>query len=176
MLNETGPFLSSKLETPHSFGIKLYYRNIPILPQAVGGILTQAMYKAFLERGPTPFSVTNGFQHSYSEMIEEKICFDVGINMTANTNLTGIYAMTNTRVATVLSLMGFDFAHHEDLTSLREYEFAIFVDTVRGETIIGRGTLKNGQAALRPVLSHNRLLWPRCSRPPAANSRRSSRD
>lgn len=134
-----------------------------ILPQAVGGILTEAMYKAYLELGTQPLSASNGFEHDYSEMIEQRICFDVGINMTVNTNLTGVYTMTNRRVVTVLSLMGFDFAHHEDMTSLREYNFSIFVDdTVRGETILGYGTLVNQNPTLRPVFSNNRLVWPRC--------------
>lgn len=133
------------------------------------------MYKAYLELGPLPLSISNGFQHDYSEMIEERICFDVGINMTANTNLTGLYSLTNTRVATILSLMGYDFAHHEDLMGLREYDFAIFVDTSAGETTIGHGTLKNGQSALIPTVSHNRLLWPRCKGgAPTAISRRRS--
>ncbi|KAL8904361.1 MAG: hypothetical protein Q9207_003313 [Kuettlingeria erythrocarpa] len=170
VINETGQGLgATNGETPkppkypRSFGIRLYPRDVMILPQAVGGILTEAMYKAYRELGTQPLTASNGFQHDYSEMIEEKICFDVGINMSVNANLTGEYTMTNTRVVTVLSLMGFDFAHHEDMSSLREYNFEIFVDdTIRGETVLGHGSLVNQNPALRPVFSNNRLLWPRC--------------
>lgn len=164
MINETRGLAATTQDVgeAHAFGIALHLGKIPILPQAVGGILTQAMYKAFLELGPVPFSVSNSFNHDYSELIESRICFDVGINMTANNNMTGIYMMTNRRIATILSLMGFDFSHHEDMNALKEYDFDILVETATNATVIGHGTLKNGPNA-RPIIRGNRLVWPRCS-------------
>ncbi|KAL8941166.1 MAG: hypothetical protein Q9211_001940 [Gyalolechia sp. 1 TL-2023] len=150
----------------HSFGIRLHEGPIPILPQAVGGILTQAMYKAFLDLGPLPLSVSNSFEHDYSEIIESKICFDVGVTVTAAANMTGMYMMTNRRIATVLDLMGFDFAHHQDLSTLREYNFDILVTNEESTVVIGNGSLKNGQVA--PTISGSRWVWPRCSGTAAA--------
>lgn len=166
MVNETPALAPRDVGEPHSFGIRFHEGPIPIVPQAVGGILTQAMYKAFLDLGPIPLSISNSFEHDYSEIIESKICFDVGVSMTAATNMTGIYMMTNRRIATVLDLMGFDFAHHQDLSSLREYTFDILVTNEEREMVIGHGSLKNGQ--VRPLISGSRWVWPRCSGAAAA--------
>ncbi|KAL9013596.1 MAG: hypothetical protein Q9173_001713 [Seirophora scorigena] len=165
MVNETSSLAATAMGVGESeaFGIQLDYRPIPILPQAVGGILTQAMFKAYLELGPKPLTVSNSFSHDYSELIEPKICFDVGITMTATNNMTGFYTMTNKRIVTVLSLMGFDFARHQDVNRLREYNFSIVVEKGSGNlTVIGRGTLRNGLNS-RPIVTDNRLVWPRCS-------------
>lgn len=161
VIDETTDLASRDVGEAHSFGLKFNEGPIPILPQAVGGILTQAMYKAFLQLGPIPLGISNSFEHDYSEIIESKICFDVGINVTAATNMSGIYMMTNRRIATVLDLMGFDFSHHEDMNALREYNFDILVTNEEREMVIGHGTLKNGQ--VRPSVSRNRWVWPRCS-------------
>ncbi|KAL9017767.1 MAG: hypothetical protein Q9185_004924 [Variospora sp. 1 TL-2023] len=166
MVDETGSLAATaeNVAEPQAFGIQLDYRPVPILPQAVGGILTQAMFKAFLELGPAPLTVSSSFSHGYSEMIEPRICFDVGVTLTATANMTGFYTMTNRRIATVLSLMGFDFARHEDVNRLREYNFNVVVERGSGNaTVIGQGTLRNGVNA-QPIVKDNRLVWPRCSK------------
>ncbi|KAL8980744.1 MAG: hypothetical protein Q9177_005790 [Variospora cf. flavescens] len=158
MVDETSSLAATaeNVAEPQAFGIQLDYRPVPILPQAVGGILTQAMFKAFLELGPSPLTVSNSFSHGYSEMIESRICFDVGVTMTATANMTGFYTMTNRRIATVLSLMGFDFARHEDVNRLREYNFNVVVERGSGNvTVIGQGTLRNGVNA-QPIIKDNR--------------------
>lgn len=174
MVDETRDLVTRDVGEAHSFGIAFHERNVPILPQAVGGILTQALYKAFVELGPQPLSISNNFEHDYSQVIESRVCFDVGVSVTASANMTGIYMLTNRRIATVLSLMGFDFARHQNLEDLREYNFDILVETEHNTTVIGHGLLKNAQMALRPVMSNNRLVWPRCNGPPpaAGSSRR----
>ncbi|KAL8713296.1 MAG: hypothetical protein Q9220_002495 [cf. Caloplaca sp. 1 TL-2023] len=164
MINESNSDSLSAVNygEPHSFGIALHVGGIPILAQATGGILTQAMYKAFLQLGPEPLTAANTFQHDYSETVTSRVCFDVQLTVTALESMKGIYMLTNRRVATVLSLMGFDFSHQDDLNALKEYSFDVLVETEAGATIIGHGFIKNTQPALRPSLLSGSLVVPRC--------------
>ena len=175
MINEDPALAPRAVGEPHSFGLRFYESAVPILPQAVGGILTQALWKAFVTMGPIPLSINNGFEHDYAEIIESKICFAVGVTVTPAANTTGIYRMTNRRVASVLELMGFDFAHHQDLSTLKEYSFDILYTDEEGQNTIGHGTLRNSQLGVRPTISSGgRVTWPRCSgMAPVAASRRS---
>ncbi|KAL8680534.1 MAG: hypothetical protein Q9186_003285 [Xanthomendoza sp. 1 TL-2023] len=167
MVNETGPLFTNaggnpkpvEPKDPHSFGIEIHPGTVPILPQAVGGILSQALYKAFLELGPEPLRTTNNFEHAYSESFFSRVCFDVAVSMTATETTPGRYMLTNTRIATVLSLMGFDFSHQDQLSDLREYHFDIVVEEKQNRTIIGRGTLRNTDPVHVPTRGRsNRLM------------------
>ncbi|KAL8808176.1 MAG: hypothetical protein Q9182_000240 [Xanthomendoza sp. 2 TL-2023] len=172
MVNETGPLLTDLKRNPqpepvgprgpHSFGIEIHAGTVPILPQAVGGILSQALYKAFLELGPEPLRTTNQFDHAYSESFFSRVCFDVAVSMTASETTPGRYMLTNTRIATVLSLMGFDFSHQDQLGDLREYHFDIVVEENRNRTVIGKGLLRNTNPVKIPTNVRNRLVSPRC--------------
>lgn len=168
MVNETGSSLTASKDdpypnAPHSIGIILHVGTVPILPQAVGGILSQALYKAFLELGPEPSSNTRVFEHDYSESFFSRVCFDVGVSMIATETQPGKYALTNARIATVLSLMGFDFSRQDNLGDLREYHFDIVVDEHMNQTTIGHGLLRNTNPVHRPFRTRNGLMSPRCN-------------
>ena len=151
MINETGPLLTSVPHDPHSFGIAIKPGTVPILPQAVGGIISQALFKAYLELGSAPLGTSSMFQHLYSESAFARVCFDVGVTIQATEAQSGLYVMTNRRIATVLSLMGFEFSHQDDLGDLREYTFDILVTNNNGTTTIGRGTLRNTNPVPIPI-------------------------
>ncbi|KAL8765101.1 MAG: hypothetical protein Q9209_007724 [Squamulea sp. 1 TL-2023] len=161
MINETGPLLmGSHGDNPHSFGIAIHPGTVPILPQAVGGIISQALFKAYLELGAAPLGLSNKFEHLYSESEFARVCFDVGVNIQATEIQTGLYMMTNRRIASILSLMGFDFSHQDDLGDLREYTFDVLVTNAENTTTIGRGTLRNTKPILRrPGSPRNGLGW-----------------
>lgn len=171
MINETELLPTRDIGEPHSFGIELHRGTIPVLPQAVGGLLTQALYKAYLELGPTPLTFNKLFQHNYAEQMTTRMCFDVDLEVTGEENLSGLLMLTNRRIALVLSLMGFDFSHQEDLQYLKEYKFDIVVEIGNNRTVIGHGSLKNSQRANSPVLAGTRLITPHCSGASAASRR-----
>ncbi|KAL8671792.1 MAG: hypothetical protein Q9168_003715 [Polycauliona sp. 1 TL-2023] len=150
MVNETGPLLQGTLAEPRSFGISFHRGTVPILPQAVGGIISQALYKAYLELGDRTSVETHNFQHTYSEADFARVCFDVDVAIVANEVEPGIYMMTNRRIATVLSLMGFDFSEQDNLTNLREYTFDVIVSNPHNTTTIGKGILRNSYPLTRP--------------------------
>ncbi|CAL8584439.1 hypothetical protein XPA_010039 [Xanthoria parietina] len=157
MINETGPLLASTRNEPHSFGIQFHPGTVPILPQAVGGIISQALYKAYIEMGSAPLAGTANFEHLYSEVAFARVCFDVGVTIKATENRQGVYMMTNRRIATILSLMGFDFSHQDELVDLREYQFDVIVSNPRNTTVIGHGTLRNTKPINRPYRVANGL-------------------
>ncbi|KAL8759023.1 MAG: hypothetical protein Q9199_001045 [Rusavskia elegans] len=157
MINETGPLLASASNEPHSFGIQFHPGTVPILPQAVGGIISQALYKAYIELGSAPLQGTRNFEHLYSEAAFARVCFDVGVTITATETRPGVYMMTNERIATILSLMGFDFSHQDNLVDLREYQFDVIVSNPENTTIIGHGSLRNTKPINKPYRVGDRL-------------------
>ena len=56
---------------------------------------------------------------------------------------SALYALTNKRVVTVLELLGFDFAHTEDLNSMTESTFEVFVSYDKE----GTGKIASGYVA-----------------------------
>ncbi|KAL8892704.1 MAG: hypothetical protein Q9215_000453 [Flavoplaca cf. flavocitrina] len=159
MINETGPLLASPAgaaNEPSSFGIHFYRGSVPILPQAVGGIISQALYKAYLELGISPLDSSLNFEHAYAEADFARVCFEVGIAINA-LEVEGQSMLTHRRIATVLSLMGFDFSEEDNLVDLREYTFDIIVSNPRNTTTIGKGALRNTNPLKLPVRLGNGL-------------------
>ncbi len=127
-----------------SFGIEFHPQNNSIMAQAVAGILTQALYQAYVKDGFEPEKYRPLYDFPYVENAIVPPAFSVGIRMAAVGNQTGDFGLTNRRVVLALSLMGFDFAHKKDLMNLKEYGFDIVV--TRGDNpqvIIARGSLTN---------------------------------
>lgn len=162
MVNESGDGLTGDFPHAHSFGIALHEGTVPMYPQAVEGLLTQALYKAFLQLGTQPLLYTKLFQHNYAEAMTARICYNVDLEVTSEPARPGPFGMTNKRIALVLSLMGFDFSHQNDLNQLREYTFDILVETQENRTVIGHGSIKNSQPLLRPSLVGGHLVSPLC--------------
>ena len=154
---------TSPANVPHSFGIEFHYLKKPILPQAVGGILTQALYEIYSKSGLFPLQQRQNFFHQYAETSRSRVCFDVGVSIDATMNGTGLYALTNQRVAQVISLMGFDFSHQEDLNQLTEYKFDVVVkvgDTP--QTIIGQGKMMNTDQTSIPLRNAAGIIVSSC--------------
>lgn len=129
---------------PGSFGIDFYPSNTSVKAQAVAGILTQALYEAYVKDGFWPKESRPLYDFPYVENSIVPPLFSVRIQMAAVGNQTGDYVLTNQRVVLVLSLMGFSFAHEKDLMNLKEYAFDVVV--ARGDkpqVVIARGSLTN---------------------------------
>lgn len=165
MINDTGDGSTGyggDFPRAHSFGIELHRGTVPMYPQAVGGLLTQALYKAYSQLGTQPLLYTSLFQHNYAEAMTARICYNVDLEVASEPAKRGPLGMNNKRIALVLSLMGFDFSHQDDLNMLREYSFNIVVETQENRTVIGHGSIKNSQPLLRPSLVDGRLVSPLC--------------
>lgn len=180
MVNESGNELTTDrgdFPRAHSFGIELHKGTVPMYPQAVGGLLTQALYKAYSQLGTQPLLYTKSFQHNYAEAMTARICYNVDLEVASEPAKPGPLGMNNKRIALVLSLMGFDFSHQDDLNQLREYSFNIVVETEQNRTVIGHGSIKNSQPLLRPSVVDGRLVSPLCpgSAAVAASRRREIR-
>ncbi len=129
---------------PGSFGIDLHPGNTSIKAQAVAGILTQALYEAYIKDGFWPKESRPLYDYPFVENSIVPPLFSVRIQMAAVGNQTGDYVLTNRRVVLALSLMGFSFAHEKDLMNLKEYAFDVVV--ARGDkpqVVIARGSLTN---------------------------------
>ena len=114
------------------------------MAQAVAGILTQALYEAYVKDGLVPNQYRRLYDFPYVENGIVPPAFSVGISMEGIGNQTGDYALTNRRIVTVLSLMGFNLAHEKDLNSLKEYAFDVVVKREGSpQVIIARGSLTN---------------------------------
>lgn len=127
-----------------SFGIDFRPGNTSIKAQAVAGILTQALYEAYINDGYWPEKRRSLYDFPYVENAIIPPLFSVRIRMVAVGNQTGDYVLTNRRVVLTLSLMGFSFAHEKDLMDLKEYAFDVVV--TRGDkpqVVIARGSLTN---------------------------------
>lgn len=118
-------------------------RDSKIIPQAVGGILVQALYEAYNEYGSQPLVHQNRFSHSESA---SEPSFDVGVTVAALPNVTDGYRMTNGRMVKVLSLLGFDFSQQQDTNDLYEYDFDVIIDQwQQPEVMIAKGSLENNR-------------------------------
>ena len=136
------------LNEPGSFGIDFHPGNVSIMAQAVSGILTQALYEAYIKDGFSPEHPRPLYDFPYVENRIVPPAFSVGIRMTAAGNQTGDFVLTNRRVVLALSLMGFSLAHEKDMTALKEYHFDVVVEVGdRPQVIIARGSLTNNDVS-----------------------------
>ena len=127
-----------------SFGIDFHFKNTTIMAQAVAGILTQALYEAYIKDGLVPNQNRPLYDFPYVENVVIPPAFSVGIRMEGVGNQTGDYALTNRRIVLVLSLMGFNLAHEKDLNNIKEYTFDVVVEREgTPQVIIARGSLTN---------------------------------
>ena len=122
-------------------GVHIHPLTAPILPQAVGQVLIQALFTAYIDFGPTPLAVSNSFHHSVSSRLPN---FNVEFEMSAKGNQTGDFVLTNSRVVETLSLLGFDYSNQQNVSSLVEYEFDVVIDVwMQPEVVIASGSVKN---------------------------------
>ena len=64
--------------------------------------------------------------------------------MSAAGNQTGDYVLTNSRIVTVLSLLGFEFSNKLDLGGLVEYDFDVMIYAwEQPSVIIAHGSMLN---------------------------------
>lgn len=64
--------------------------------------------------------------------------------MSARGNQTGGYALTNSRVAETISLVGFDYSNQRNVSNLYESEFEVVIDVwQQPEVVIATGSVKN---------------------------------
>ncbi|CAD6591584.1 MAG: hypothetical protein ASARMPRED_005493 [Alectoria sarmentosa] len=124
-----------------SVGVHIQPLIAPILPQAVGQVLIQALFTAYFDFGPTPLAVSNYFRHSVSSRLPN---FNVEFEMSARGNQTGDFVLTNSRVVETLSLLGFDYSNQQNVSSYVEYEFDVVIDVwMQPEVIIASGSVRN---------------------------------
>ena len=137
----TSPSLPPPPTAPRSIGVHINPLTKPMLPQAVGQLLIQAIFTAFNEFGPRPLEYSSSFHHSVSSQLPT---FDVTFEMTAKGNQTGDYRLTNSRVVETLSLLGFDYSNQQNVSSLVEYNFDVVIDVWdKPEVIIATGSVRN---------------------------------
>lgn len=127
-----------------SIGVKFKPSSIPIIPQAVGDVLIQALYTTYEEYGTQPSALHASFNHSVSATGPRAPAYAARVQIMARGNQTGDYKLTTDRIAITLSLLGFDFAHNQNLTDLVEFDFDVVVDKWRSpEVVIAQGYLRN---------------------------------
>ena len=115
--------------------------SVPILPQAVGQVLIQALFTAFIDFGSQPQAVSNSFHHSVSSRIPN---FNVEFQLAAKGNQTGDFVLTNSRIVETISMLGFDYSNQQNVSSLVEYNFDVVIDVwMQPEVIIASGSVKN---------------------------------
>lgn len=154
-LAQTIPTLTP-MNTARSIGIHIQVGTKPILPQAVGQLLIQAIFTAFVEFGSKPGEVSNTFHHAVSSRVPN---FDVEFQLSARGNQTGDYILTNSRLVEVLSLLGFDYSNQLNASSMVEYSFDVVIDQwMKPEVIIAHGSVKNiVQSAPASEVVHPRI-------------------
>ena len=114
------------------------------MAQAVAGILTQALYEAYIKDGMVPNQFRPLYDFPYVENAFIPPAFNVAIRMEGLGNQTGDYALTNRRIVSVLSLMGFNLAHEKDMNNVKEYTFDVVVTREgKPQVTIARGSLTN---------------------------------
>lgn len=120
------------------------------------------MVQAYREFGSAPDSLRSNFQHV--EYSSGAFCpsFDVELSLTAQAingsavaaqgsghspaDIEALYALTNKRIVTVMELLGFDFSHEQDLNTLTESTFEIFVSYDKeGTRKIAEGFIANAK-------------------------------
>lgn len=127
-----------------TLGVRFQPSSTPILAQAVGDVIIQALYSTYEDFGTEPHDRRLSFNHSVAARGRTGPTYAAGVHIVATGNQTGDYRFTNDRLATTLSLLGFDWAHQENLTDLVEYNFDVLVDKWRlPEVVIARGYVSN---------------------------------
>lgn len=135
------PTVVPAVDAARSVGIHIQPLNAPILPQAVGQVLIQALFTAYIEFGSQPLALSNSFHHSVSSRLPN---FNVEFQMSAKGNQTGDFVLTNSRIVETLSLLGFDYSNQQNVSSLVEYDFDVVIDVWKQpEVIIASGSVKN---------------------------------
>lgn len=128
-------------KSARSIGIHIHPLTAPILPQAVGQVLIQALFTAYFEFGSQPLALSNSFHHSVSSRVPN---FNVEFEMSATGHQSGDNGLTNSRVVETLSLLGFDYSNQQNVSSLVEYDFDVVIDVwMEPEIIIAKGSVKN---------------------------------
>ncbi|KAM0800036.1 hypothetical protein BDR22DRAFT_889703 [Usnea florida] len=147
-----GTVLVPPTNPARSVGIHIHPLTRPILPQAVGQCIIQAMYTVFVDFGQSPSAASNSFHHSVSSRVPN---FNVQLEISPTTpRLTGEYVFTNTRVAETLSLLGFEYSNQQNTSSMVEYTFDVVIDVWQApEVIIARGSVMNIQEPDSPEAS-----------------------
>lgn len=132
-------------ESARSIGIHIHPLTAPILPQAVGQVLIQALFTAYIEFGSQPLALSNSFRHSVSSRLPN---FNVEFEMSATGHQVGDNVLTNSRIVETLSLLGFDYSNQQNVSSLVEYDFDVVIDVwMQPEVIIAKGSVKNVPAS-----------------------------
>ena len=135
------PTISPTFNNARSVGIHIYPLTAPILPQAVGQVLIQALFTAYIEFGGRPFGLASSFHHSVSSRAPN---FDVEFELSATGNQTGEWTLTNSRIVETLSLLGYDYSNQQNVSSLVEYDFEVVIDVwMKSEVVIAKGSVKN---------------------------------
>ena len=127
-----------------SIGVKFKPSSIPIIPQAVGDVLIQALYTTYEEYGIRPSTLHASFNHSVSATGPSAPAYAARGQIMARGNQTGDYRLTTVRIAITLSLLGIDFAQNRNLTDLVQFDVEVVVDKWWSpEVVIGQGYLRN---------------------------------
>lgn len=127
-----------------SIGVKFKPSSTPIIPQAVGAVLIEALYTTYEEYGTRPSDFHASFNHSVSAKGPIAPAYAASVQIFAKENQTDDYRFTTDRLATTLSLLGFDFAQNRNLTDLVEFDFEVVIDKWRSpEVVIAQGYLRN---------------------------------
>lgn len=135
------PTLPPVPNAARSIGIHIHPLTTPILPQAVGQALIQAIFTAYNEFGSDPLAISNSFRHTVSSRLPN---FNVEFEMSARGNQTGDFVLTNSRLVETLSLLGFDYSNQQNVSNLYEYEFEVVIDVWKQpEVVIATGSVKN---------------------------------
>ena len=146
------PTLVSPSNAARSVGIHIHPLTRPILPQAVGQCLIQALFSAYVDFGMLPTAASNSFHHSVSSRVPN---FNVQLEMSPTGHrTTGDYVFTNNRVVETLSLLGFEYSNQQNVSSMVEYTFDVVIDVWRQpEVIIATGSVRNLQDPDTPAAS-----------------------
>ncbi|KAL9137097.1 MAG: hypothetical protein Q9175_001693 [Cornicularia normoerica] len=145
----TIPTIVPAPDVARSVGIHIRPLTAPILPQAVGQVLIQALFTAYIEFGAQPLAVSNSFHHSVSSRVPN---FNVEFQMLATGNQTGDFVLTNSRVVETLSLLGFDYSNQQNVSTMVEYNFDVVIDVwMQPEVVIARGSVKNLEPPSEPA-------------------------
>ena len=96
------------------------------------------------EFGTEPDASQKFFRHSVASIGPSAAEYAVTFQLFAVGNQTGDYVLTSSRIATTLSLLGFDFGRGQNLTGFVEYDFDVVIDKWKmPEVVIARGSVRN---------------------------------
>ena len=127
-----------------TLGVRFHPTSTPIVAQALGDVIIQSLYSIYRNFGTAPNAYQSSFHHSVAVKGRTGPTYAAGVYIAATGNQTGVYTLTSDRLATVFSLLGFDFANQDKLTDLFEYSFDVLVDRWRAsEVVIARGHILN---------------------------------